>query len=289
MTAPGAEAPPRRAGAGLLPSRPAPALPPDVDLYDLGADLEPVHSIPYLMAEKGTGADLARFHRAVAAMPDQGTQTLIVRLETQTDPLILWELHQELDRRGVPPCLRWPANKSTEQAKLITVVADLFWFAKRNPDHAPLFRDWGRFLKLAPGSDAWHSKIYEILMRMRNSNLARQGTKALALDDTQRLELMAFPSSKMVIARRELQPTEFSKIEEKLLSHAHAHPDKDSERNDPATAATRRARLWRVSVLTGHATTATAKYWELLTGEAIARRMIPRRIEAIKTALKSWA
>jgi hypothetical protein len=277
-----------RAGASRKDKRTAPALPPDVDLDDLGADPEPVHSISHLLSEKGTGADLARFNRAVAAMLDQDTQTLILRIATAADPLILWELHQELDRRSVLPCLRWPANKSTDQAQLVTVLADLLWFTRRNPDHAPSFKDWARFLQLAPGSDAWHSKIYEILMRMRNSNLARQGTKALALDDTQRQELMMFPSSRMATARRELQPTRFAEIEAALLSHAHAHPDKDRERNDPATAATRRARLWRVSVLTGHATTATAKYWELLTGEAIARRMIPRRIEAIKTALKSW-
>lgn len=288
MTAPPPDAVTDRAGADRKDKRPAPALLPDVDLDDLGADSEPVHSIPYLLAEKRAGDDMARFGRVVAGMPAQCSQTLIVRIATTSDPLILWELHQELDRRSVPPCLRWPANKSTDQATLVTVLADLFWFAKRNPDHAPSFKNWVKFLKLKPGSDAWHSKIYEILMHMRHSNLASQGTKALALDDTQRRELMMFPSSRMGIARRELQPTRFAEIEATLHSHAHAHPDKDRERNNPATLAARRARLWRVSVLTGHAHTTTAKYWELLTGEAIARRMIPRRIEAIKTALKSW-
>ena len=271
-------------------------LTPDVNLDDLDdlddldgleVDLEPVHSIPYLTAKKGTGDDLARFNRAVAAMPNQDTQTLILRIDTTTDPLILWELHKELDRRGLPPCLRWPANKSTDQMRLVTVLADLLWFTKRNPDHTPLFKDWIKFLKLEPGSEAWLDKSYWLLMNMSSCNLARHGTKALALNDTQRRELMMFPSSKMVIERRELQPTRFAEIGEKLLSHAYAYPNKDSERNNPATAAARRVRLWRVSVLTGHATTATAKYWELLTGEVIARRMIPRRIEAIKITLKS--
>lgn len=262
-------------------------LPSDIDLDDLVGGIEPVHSIARLTAEKGTSTDLARFTRVVNAMPDQDTRHLIVRIATTQDPLTVWELHQELDRRGIPPALRWPANNDSPQMKLVTALADLAWFGKRNPGHEPLFKEWKRLFKLQTGCEAWLDKAYWLLMNMADSNLARQGTKALALDDAHRQELMMFPSSKMAIVRRALQPTKFAETRVILHSHAEAHQDKDSKYK-PADAAERRAQLWRVSALSGHSPTATAKNWKLLTGEVMTRRMIPRRLDAIKAALKSW-
>ncbi len=239
--------------------------------------LDGVQSIARLIAETSASGDLDGFKRAVRALPTTDTQTLILRVATTSDALKLWAIHVHLDKRGIPPVQRWPANKDTPQGKFITALADLLWFAKRNPTHTPLFKAWKKLWELVPGSPAWLEKAYWILANMASSNLARHGAKALALTLEQRQELMMFPTTAMVVKRRELQTSAFAGIRELLLTHAVAHPDK-SGTHTPEAVARRRARLWRAHILSGCSTTATAKTWELLTGESLTRQAISKAL-----------
>lgn len=238
----------------------------EIDLDDLGVHEEPVDSVTRLVAEKRASADSAGFESKVDALLGYETGHLVLRIHTCPDALMLWEIHKELDRRGLPPALRWPANNDSVQMKFVTTLADIYWVAVHTTDHVPLFKGWRQLFKLTPGSDPWLDKAYWLLMNMKGSNLSRHGTKALALDDNQRLELMMFPSTKMATARKELSPKRFQEIRDNLLSDAVANQDKAGWRK-PDELANHRAQLLRVSVLSGHSPTVTSKNWELLMGK----------------------
>ncbi|CAM3317875.1 hypothetical protein POHY109586_01320 [Polaromonas hydrogenivorans] len=263
-------------------------LPPDVDLDDLGVDEGPMHSIPHLVAEKRTSTDLARLRAKIKALADQNTQTLIVKIETQADPLILWELHLELDRRGIPPAQRWPVNScGTAQSRFITVLADLHWLVTRYSSHAPpsMFRNWLGLFKLAPGSDAWLTKAYFLYKNLSQTNLARSGTRAMALTPRQRQNLMAFPTAAMWKRRQQLETDKHVETHQALYSEAMANPYRARAFN-PEHAANRRATLWRVFVLSDFSPTETTRNWKLVTGESVTRQAITKQITTIKTALK---
>lgn len=257
-------------------SRPAPRARP-----------EGVHSIARLIAEKNASRDLDRFKMGVLALKTTDTQTLILKIATCSDPLMLWAIHATLDGRGIAPALRWPANTSTEQMKFIGWLADLRWFAKRNPDHRPKFRGWVRLLTETPGSPAWLEMTYWIFTAMYGrQNVTSRTARGLALTHDQRQHLMMLPTSRMVTARLELQPTAFAETRQRLLSHAVESPDKSGTRT-PEAIANRRAGLWRTHLLSEGGPTTTAENWRLLTGETVSRQAISRHLEAIKTALKS--
>jgi hypothetical protein len=283
------EALPAPAGAG-----------PDDDIYDIPFDdapgplkrppaacLKGVHSIARLTAEKAASGDLARFKKLLAALRTTDTPTLILRIATTTDPLMLWALHGTLDKRGIAPCLRWPKNDSTPQMVFITWLADVQWLARHNPAHRAKFKSWQRLFIEAPDSPAWREKAYWIFAGMyERQNLSSYGTRGLGLDAAQRQPLMLFPTASMVKARLELQPERAAEIREQLYSYSIEHPDK-SGLHTPEVIAGRREALWRVFILSGRSPTATARNWHLLTGKAQTREAIWQQIATIKTILKS--
>ena len=119
-----------------------------------------VVSVPSLINAKSHSCDLQRFGRVVSSIGAQTTQTLIVRLQTTADALTLWVLHLELDKRDIPPCLRWPANGDTPQTEFITLLADLLWVTKRHPGHKTLFRGWRGAFSHTPAMAEWHKTIH---------------------------------------------------------------------------------------------------------------------------------
>jgi hypothetical protein len=253
--------------------------PPSVDMDDLAHHAEAVNSIARLIAEKRSGGDLDRFKKAVLALRSSDTQTLILRIATTSDALLFWAIHVSLDKRDIQPCLRWPKNDSTPQMEFLTWLADVHWFAKRNPGHTPLFRAWQRLLLEDVNTPAWRERGYRIFVSMYgHQNLSAYGTRGLALSSAQRQPLMMFPSARMAAARLQLQPARFALTREILYSHAMAHPDKSH---------LRRAGLWRVSILSGHRPAATLQNWKLLSGESVTRQVISRRLTAIKATLKN--
>jgi hypothetical protein len=282
---------PWRAGAGVLPdgeASPLEPLTPELEalLDDPKPPAEPLHSIPHLRGLKRSAGALESLSRVILGIQSQLTQTLILRIATTGDPLKLWALHVELNKREIAPALRWPANTETRQTAFITIMADLLWLATKHPNHRPLFKAWRELSKLKPDSDEWHTKAFFALRNMENSNLSRQGAKGLALGAAHRQELMAFPTAAMHTARLELQPVRFDEVRQCLFDHAVGHPDKSGEHN-PETVAGRNAQLYRVAVLLGHSPTAIERGWKHLTGHSPKRQVLSRRLTEIKTIVRN--
>lgn len=271
-----AERSPRAAG-NTLNALPAPARPePFADLFK---------SVTLLASEKGQQTGLERFREAVLGLHSASTQTLILRLATASDALLTWAIHLELDRRAVPPCLRWPANTSSTQAEFITWLADIHWFAKRHPLHKAQSKGWRDLLAQAPATAKWHGhacrQYGHAEMRRGQRSLSHWCAHGLALTDAQRRDLMTLPTKQMHASRSAIVGEPFARLEQALLDHAVAHPDRSGE-HEPDAIATRRALMFRVYVLAGGSATTAARYWALLTGEQVSRQAIAKQIDAVE-------
>ncbi len=280
---------PWRSGAGSAEVdtsvEPVPLPLADGELEDLSAPA--VHSVARLVELKRRAGALDDWKRRVSTLPGTDTQKLILRISTTSDALTLWALHVHLDKRDIPPCFRWPANRSDAQAEFISWLADLLWLAKRNPLHCAKFRGWQQLFTLPPGSGAWLEVAYRVFKAMYvRQNLSSYTTRALELDDAQRQELMMLPTSRMFAARLELQPAAFEQTRAHLLTSAMENPDKSGART-PAEVAERRARIWRTHVLSGRRPAETARNWVALTGESISRQAIARLIDTTEAVLES--
>jgi len=242
-------------------------------------------SITLLAAERRLQEDLGHWQSAVRGLPHIGTQTLILRLSTSSDALLMWAIHLELDHRGVPPCLRWPGNAHTAQAEFITWLADLHWFAKRHPQHDAQHKGWRNLLAQAPATAKWHAhacRQYAYAERRRGSrSLSHWCAQGLALTDVQRQELMTLPTRSIEASRRAIQGEQWAKLKENLVSHASAHPDRSGKCN-PDQVASRRAAMFRVHVLAGGAISTTSRYWTLLTGQRLSRQAIAKQLAAVE-------
>lgn len=277
------------AGRAVIDAEPAPPREPSNEelatLEDLSDPAPPVHSIARLVERKRAAGTLDKWKRSVAALPGTDTLTLILRLSTTADPLMAWALHVCLDKRGVAPCLRWPANSTTPQMMFVAWAGDVFWLTRRNRTHCAKFQSWQRLMQVEPGSAQWLELAYRIFAGMYGrQNIASYTARGLALAPEQRQPLMTLPTTRMIASRLELQPTAFADIRQRLLSHAMAYPDKSRTRS-PEAVGNRRALLWRAHVLLGRRPAETARNWAPLTGETTTRQVIARQIGAIETAL----
>jgi hypothetical protein len=133
--------------------------PPDADEGDEGerGELLPrerIDSIPFLKASKNAHtADRGLLQDAVKVLSTYSTSTLIMRIETTTDPLLLWEIHLELESRGIPPIFRFPRNDDTGQMRFVTWLADLYWHTRRTKAPGKVYRSWKRLFGAA--DDSW--------------------------------------------------------------------------------------------------------------------------------------
>lgn len=239
-------------------------------------------SVTALAAEKLVQEGLGRFRDTVKGLPLVATQTLVLRVAVTADPLLLWAIHLELDRRDVPPCLRWPANDCTPQAEFITWLADIHWFARRCPEHVAAFRGWRTLLAQVPATAKWHAHaLRQFAYAYKRPSFAHWCAAGLGISDAQRQELMTMPTRAMQAARRAVLGQPFAELERELLDHAVAHPDRSGSRM-PHAVASRRARMFRVHVLAGGAITRATSYWCLLTTEAITRQALAKQIDAVR-------
>ncbi len=246
-----------------------------------------VHSVPARVAAKGPSDDLQRFGRVVTSMRQQSTRDLILRLETTADALTLWALHLELDRRDVPPCLRWPANDTGPQGEFITLLADLLWFCRRHPGHRARFRGWRDLMGQPPTTTRWHQCAHrQFLFIAARRSVAHWCAKGLDLADDHRQDMMVLPTNAMRAARRQLARSSFAALRDQLESHARAHPDK-SGRVSAVEVAARRAMMWRTYVLAGRSPTRAVEFWRLLTGEGITRQALSKQVSLVAEVLRS--
>ena len=244
-------------------------------------------TIPDLIAEKRSEADRARLRGMMERVKRTETTALIRWITSASESLILWELHLELDQRGISPCLRWPARDDTLQHDFITWLADMLWFAKRQRAHEPKFRGWRDLQKQLPGSEKWHAtaarQFVYVHSRRSPSYWCANG---LGLSDDQRQDLMTLPTTVMCAARRMLQPRAFAEIEIALLKHAISHPDRSGQ-YAPECIANRRSALLRTWVLSGKSPTLTAANWKALTGEQLSRQAVSKQIEIISCVTRA--
>lgn len=245
-----------------------------------------VDSIARLIAAKQAGRDLASFEAKKLALAGYDTATLILRIHTAQDPLMLWEIHLELDKRGIAPALRQPENTDTPQGQFISWLADLFWFTKRNPGHAPKAKGWRMLLTATPGSPAWLEKGYQLFVRINGRSLAHIAAKSLALSDTQRQDLLTLPTRAMVKARQQLQTEKFSAVQQCLLTDARANRDR-SGRRTPEEIARTRAALWRVHILLGSHPTETVKNWNMLIDKPVTRQAVSQMLTTTAGVLET--
>lgn len=237
-----------------------------------------VLSIPQLTAQKATCGDLEHFKARVLALREQDSRTLIARIATTSDGLMLWSIHLTLDKRGIAPALRWPANTDSPQNEFIAFAADLHWFTKRNPGHKTGFRSWASLLRHPPASPAWHIVAHRLyLFVAARHSLAHWCSRGLALSEQQRLELMMLPTNAMQAERRPLQPERLEELRAQLLTHAMVNRDK-SGAHQPHEVANRRAAIWRTHLLSGKCQATTARNWQLLTGHPLTRQALAKQI-----------
>ena len=247
---------------------------------------ETILSLPSLFADMRGRHDRNHIARVIKALPDAATGTLVVGLATTTEPITLWAIHCELDRRNVPPCIRWPANNDSPQTGYITFLADMLWFCKRHPGHTLEFRGWRGLFTNAPASPAWHATAHrQYLYVWSRYSLSYYAAKGLMLSDADRIDLMTLPTKTMVAERRQLQPTEFSAIRVKLLSHSAEHPDRSGVRSFEDVA-NRRAGLWRLFLLSGKSQANTVRNWKLLMGETITRQAVAKQLSIVASVLE---
>lgn len=197
-----------------------------------------------------------------AEIPAQDTAYLLRRISTAYNPVTLWALHAELDARGIPPCLRPDQQIDTEQARFVSVLADLLWLAKRHPGHRTLTKRVRRILNGEPNVIAWHKAAlwtYQLALGQPYT-LA----KWLALTPEQRHLTATMPTRDQAIKRNAL-PDQLTKIHNKLLDHARAHPDR-SGTTEPCELAKRRTELLRVFLLLDRDRKRTHRYMQEVAG-----------------------
>jgi hypothetical protein len=230
-----------------------------------------------------------RLRTAVHRIKKTETMPLIIRIATTADPVILWALHLELDRRDVLPCLRWPARDDTTQHEFVTWLADMLWLARRHPTHEPQFRGWRDLFGRPPGSNEWHAAMArQYFHAARHRSLAYWCANGLGLSDEQRQNLMMLPTATMCAARRVLHPEAFAQVGFALLSHAMAKPDRSGQ-HKPDDVANRRGDMFRTWVLSGKSPTLTAANWKILTGQHLSRQVISRQMEATLAVIEGQA
>lgn len=252
---------------------------PELDVATLPEPVsESIHSVPRLIAATQQNGKPEILRRAIEGVRSAHTSTLVIRIATTGDPLLLWAIHLALDGRGVAPALRWPENDASPQAAYLTWLADMFWLTKRNRGHVPSYRSWQGLFKHPPATSAWHATAYRNYLYVASRySLAHWCSKGLNLTAPQRAELLTLPTNAMQADRRQLSPERVVALRERLLSHAIEHPDRAGKFGSE-TIANRRARLWRVFILSGRNHTATAHNWKLLTGQSLTRQAVSKQL-----------
>lgn len=255
--------------------------PPEARDSEAESEREGIDSIPALKAAREANtASWRAFQELSVALAAYGTAALIARIETTADPLMLWEIHQELDRRNIPPAFRYPKNHDNGQMRFVTWLADLHWHTRR-VRHGPRFRAWRRLF--APVGESWHESaknVFEYGWR-RNQN-ASYYAKGLALTDDDRLDLMTIKTSKQIARQRQLKQSE--EMRRAITSHAIANAGRLSKERRPEQTARDRYLIWKTYMLADQSPTITARMFEAIYGERMTRQKVQKQIAAVKQA-----
>lgn len=251
---------------------------PAIDLDTEEAAECGLFTVPALVARK-LGPELERFNARVAVLVERSSLDLRASVETCGDPALLWGLHLELMRRGVPPVLRGPRPWGLgAQGRLVEFAADVAWIAATDPGHRGRYGLARAILKTRWGSDGWWPLV---LRQFGRSGNVRGLVLALGLSDGQRLHLRTLQTAARARLFERLHGDGFGQLVECIETALRERPDK-SGRADPRTTATRRAQLWRLHRLLGCGPAGTAYSWTLLSGEKLERWQVARQLAAVE-------
>jgi len=248
---------------------------------DAEVERESIDSLPALkVAREVNTAAWRAFQESTEALTAYSTATLIARIESTADPLILWEIHQELDRREIPPAFRYPKNHGNGQMGFITWLADLHWHTRR-ARHGPRFRSWRRLF--GPAGESWHESarnVFEYAWR-RHQN-ASYYAKGLGLTDDHRLDLMTIKTSKQIARQRQLKQS--AEMRSAITSHATANAGRLSKERRPDQTARDRYLIWKTYMLADQSPTITARMFEAIYGVQMTRQKVQKQIAAVNQA-----
>ena len=245
---------------------------------------------PALIAEK-VGADLERFCQKSEALVHRTTPDLLSALETQSDPAMLWPIHRELHRRGIPPILRGPRHQLGIQGDFIDFASDVLWLQlKWSGDIQPKYKLAKSIFKCLSETAAWWGLLHAQFARNGTRN-ARGLTIAFRLHDYHRHDLRLIQTLPVRLKFFDLHGHRFGELFDALMTSITERPDK-SRKTSPRVAASRRARILRIHLLTGQSYATTAALWLLISGEARSRQAIRHQVEMAapiaKQLRKSW-
>jgi len=239
--------------------------------------LDCIFSIPALERARG-GASKA------ASISESDTLTLITRIESTSDPLVLWAVHLELDKRDIAPIFRYPKNTSTSQKAYLTWLADILWYVRRNTQHKPGYREWQVLFR--PISDAWHESAIRVFgFAHQRGYGATYYTKGLALSDADRRELMTIKSTRQIARMRVLRQS--SEMHAALTQYAAANANRSGGRQ-PADISKRRYLIWRAYVLADRSETVAARLYSQIYGDEITRQSLGKQIAAVDAAWRKF-
>lgn len=235
-------------------------------------------SVPQLLARK-RGPELERFNARVVGLAERSSLDLRASVETCADPAILWEIHIELMRRGVPPVLRGPRPWHLgAQGRLIEFGADLAWLAVTDPGHQARYGLARAILKTRWGSPEWWPLV---LRQFGRTGSVRGLALALGLSDDQRQQLRALQTATRTRLFEKLHGPSFGRLLDFIETTLRDRPDKSGQ-TDPRTTAIRRAQLWRVHRLLGTGPAETARVWAVLSGEVLTRQQVAKQLDAVR-------
>lgn len=251
---------------------------PAIDLDVIEAAECGLFSVPALLARK-SGAELERFNARVAGLAGRDTMDLRASVETCTDPGLLWALHVELMRRGIPPILRGPRPWHLgAQGRLVEFAADLAWLAVTDPGHRARHGLARAILRTKWNSDGWWGLV---LRQFGRSGNVRALVLALGLSDNQRQHLRTLQTAARARLFERLHGDGFGQLLGRIKTALLARPDK-SGRADPRATAIRRAQLWRIHRLMGEGPSGTAATWKALSGEALTRQRAAKQLASVR-------
>lgn len=251
-------------------------------------------------------ADRERYERFLAQIKGRETLDLINSVKTTEKPLYLWEYHRELEARGIPPILRGNGDHSCGlEGELVNLCADIAWLQKQYPHQTVLnvFRGWLSVLKSEVDTPKWHQHMQrQFRWLYPRGGMSRWLAQGLDLSDDQRRDLVCAPTTQLKVERYALHGDKFLDLERFLAKHA------DAKRTGGRTkeqVGERRARLWRLHVLTGKSATTTARFWNLIgydserldhnvgqtpdklqTPTAITRQAVQKQLDKIEETLE---
>jgi hypothetical protein len=210
------------------------------------------------------------------------TEPLILRIETAGNPSTLWLIHSELNERGIAPCLRWPANDSTPQAEYITWLADLLWIKTHLGPHKGEYGNWQRFLRIDRQSERakWHQEARILYREAQGRGIANWCANGIGLTPREREDLMMHPTKAISTRRRTIKGDAYTSLRNRHNERTKAFPDRSGQWGADEIAH-RRARMWRVYILSGKNRSLAARRWVQLTGEDITRQAVSKQLDQI--------